>query len=51
MTIPTLLPLAPTGCYPLHAVIREDELWENIEQLKTVGAEDILVLALENIVR
>ena len=51
MKSPTLLPLAAKGWYSLHAVIREEELWEKIEQLKTVGAEDILVLALENIVR
>lgn len=51
MKSPTLLPLAAKGWYSLHAVIREEELWEKIEQLKSVGAEDILVLALENIVR
>lgn len=43
MKSPTLLPLAAKGWYSLHAVIREEELWEKIEQLKTVGAEDILV--------
>lgn len=51
MKSPTLLPLAAKGWYSLHAVIREEELWSKIEQLKKVGAEDILVLALENIIR
>lgn len=51
MKSPTLLPLAAEGWYSLHAVIREDELWEKVEQLKGIGAEDILVLALENIIR
>jgi len=32
-------------------VIRDDELWEKIEQLKEAGAEDILVVPLENIIR
>ncbi len=51
MKSPTLLPLAAPGWYSLHAVVGEEELWEKIEQLKTIGAEDILVLNLENIVR
>ncbi len=48
---PTLLPLADKGWYSLHAVVGEGELWDKIEQLKGVGAEDILVLNLENIVK
>lgn len=51
MKSPTLLPLAEKGWFSLHAVIREEELWDKVEQLKAVGAEDILVLALENIIR
>lgn len=51
MKSPTLLPLAAKGWYSLHVVIREEELWEKIERLKQIGAEDILVLALENIIR
>lgn len=51
MKSPTMLPLAEKGWYSLHAVIREEELWEKVGQLKAVGAEDILVLALENIIR
>ena len=35
----------------MHVVIPQDELWEKIELLKELGAEDILVLALENIIR
>lgn len=48
MKSPTLVPLAEEGWYSLHVVIRQDELWEKIEMLKQLGAEDILVLALEN---
>ena len=50
MKSPTLLPLADKGWYSLHVVISKDDLWDKIEQLKTLGAEDILVLALENII-
>lgn len=48
---PTLLPLAEKGWYSLHAVVSERELWDKIEQLKGVGAEDILVLNLESLVK
>ncbi len=50
MKSPTLLPLAEKGWYSLHTVIGESELWDKIEQLKAVGAEDILVLQLENLI-
>jgi ATP phosphoribosyltransferase len=51
MKSPTLLPLADENWYSLHVVIREEELWEKIESLKQLGAEDILILSLENIIR
>lgn len=51
MKSPTLLPLADEGWYSMHVVIAQDELWDKIEQLKQLGAEDILVLALENLIR
>ncbi|MCC8071575.1 MAG: ATP phosphoribosyltransferase [Bacteroidales bacterium] len=51
MKSPTLLPLAEKGWYSLHAVIKEDTLWDKIHQLKEIGAEDILVLSLENLIR
>ncbi len=51
MKSPTLLPLADENWVSLHVVLHEDTLWEKIEQLKGVGAEDILVLALENVIR
>ena len=51
MKSPTLLPLAQEGWSSLHAVINEKELWGRIEQLKAIGAEDILVLALEKMIR
>lgn len=51
MKSPTVLPLADPGWVSLHAVLHADILWEKIEQLKSIGAEDILVLALENVIR
>lgn len=51
MKSPTLMPLSEEGWYSMHVVIPQDELWEKIEKLKDLGAEDILVLALENMIR
>ena len=51
MRSPTILPLAQEGWCSLHAVIAQNQLWERIEQLKAIGAEGILVLALENMIR
>ncbi|MGM9843732.1 MAG: ATP phosphoribosyltransferase [Muribaculaceae bacterium] len=51
MKSPTLMPLSEEGWYSMHVVIPQEELWEKIEKLKELGAEDILVLALENIIR
>jgi ATP phosphoribosyltransferase len=50
MKSPTLLPLAQEGWSSIHAVINEKQLWDRIEQLKAIGAEDILVLALEKMI-
>lgn len=51
MRSPTVLPLAQEGWCSLHAVIGEEQLWERVEQLKAIGAEGILVLALEKMIR
>lgn len=47
---PTILPLAEEGWSSMHAVVDERELWGKIERLKAIGAEDILVLALEKMI-
>ena len=49
--IPAVLPLDQEGWCSIHAVISEEQLWERIERLKAIGAEGILVLALENMIR
>ena len=51
MRSPTILPLAQEGWCSIHAVICESQLWERIERLKALGAEGILVLTLENMIR
>ena len=51
MRSPTVLPLAQEGGCSIHAVICESQLWERIERLKALGAEGILVLTLENMIR
>ncbi len=50
MRSPTILPLAQEGWSSLHSVVKENVLWEKIEQLKQVGAEGILVLSVEKMV-
>ncbi len=50
MKSPTILPLAQEGWSSIHVVINEKELWSKIEELKAIGAEDILVLSLEKMV-
>lgn len=50
MKSPTLLPLAQDGWSAIHAVVDESEIWDKASQLKEIGAEDILVLALEKMI-
>ena len=50
MKSPTILPLAEKGWCSLHSVVKEDEFWERINQLKEAGAEGILVIPIEKMV-
>ncbi|GHT39807.1 ATP phosphoribosyltransferase [Bacteroidia bacterium] len=47
---PTILPLQQEGWCSMHVAINENDLWGKIESLKTIGAEDILVLSLEKMI-
>ncbi len=47
---PTLLPLAEKGWSSLHSVIDENQFWEVIDELKTAGAEDILIVPIDKMV-
>lgn len=48
---PTILPLAEEGWSSLHSVIDENKFWEVIDELKAVGAEDILIVPIDKMVR
>lgn len=50
MKSPTILPLAKEGWSSLHSVIKEDEFWDVIDQLKSMGAEGILVVPIEKMI-
>jgi ATP phosphoribosyltransferase len=50
MRSPTVLPLAESGWSSVHSVLSEDEFWEKIEQLKSAGAQGILVVPIEKMI-
>ena len=47
---PTVLPLVEEGWSSLHSVISEDDFWAVIQELKSLGAEGILVVPVEKMV-
>ncbi|MFA7116951.1 MAG: ATP phosphoribosyltransferase [Bacteroidales bacterium] len=47
---PTILPLADNGWSSLHSVINENQFWDIIDELKTAGAEDILIIPIDKMV-
>ncbi|MGN6645527.1 MAG: ATP phosphoribosyltransferase [Cytophaga sp.] len=48
---PTVMPLAEKGWSSLHSVVKESDFWEILSKLKEAGAEGILVLPIEKIVK
>ena len=50
MKSPTILPLAEEGWSSLHSVVKEDEFWDVIDQLKIFGAQGILVVPIEKMI-
>lgn len=48
---PTVMPLAETGWSSVHSVIGENDFWEIVESLKNAGAEGILVLSIDQMIR
>lgn len=50
MRSPTVIPLANNEWCSLQSVVDEKNLWSVIEQLKSIGAEGILVLSLDKVV-
>ncbi len=48
---PTVIPLGQEGWVSLHSVVNENRFWEVIGQLKAAGAEGILVVPIEKMIR
>lgn len=48
---PTVMPLAKEGWSSLHSVVNENEFWQVIEKLRDAGAEGILVIPIEKIIK
>ena len=51
MKSPTIMPLAEKGWVSIHSVIKEDDFWSVIGKLKEAGAEGILVLSIDQMIR
>ncbi len=50
MNSPTIMPLNREGWSSLHSVVNENDFWEKIDQLKSFGAEGILVIPIEKMI-
>lgn len=50
MRSPTVLPLAENGWSSIHSVIEEGKFWEVIDQLKSAGAEGLLIVPIQKMV-
>ena len=50
MKSPTIVPLATPGWSALHSVLSEEQFWEVIDDLRTNGAEGILVVPIEKMI-
>jgi len=50
MKSPTIIPLAEEGWSSIHSVIKEDDFWVHIENLKRAGAQGILVIPIEKMI-
>jgi ATP phosphoribosyltransferase len=50
MKSPTIMPLSREGWSSLHSVVNENDFWEKIGLLKSLGAEGILVIPIEKMI-
>ncbi len=50
MNSPTILPLKREGWSSLHSVVDENDFWAKIDQLKSLGAQSILVIPIEKMI-
>ena len=47
---PTILKLKRPGWSSVHAVIDKEKFWQIVSKIKEKGAQDILVMPIENII-
>ncbi len=47
---PTIIPLALEGWSSLHSLVKENEFWEVVDQLKEAGAEGVLMIPVEKMI-
>ncbi|HEU5292834.1 MAG TPA: ATP phosphoribosyltransferase, partial [Cyclobacteriaceae bacterium] len=50
MKSPTVIPLSKEGWSSLHSVVNENDFWNKIDQLKSLGAQGILVVPIEKMI-
>ena len=50
MKSPSILPLQNSGWSSLHSVVKEEDFWEVIDDIKAAGAEGILVVPIEKMI-
>lgn len=50
MRSPSVIPLSDEGWSSMHSVVKEDDFWGIVEQLREIGAEGILVSPIEKMV-
>lgn len=50
MKSPTILPLVQEGWSSLHSVVKENDYWDVVEKLKSLGAEGILIIPIEKMI-
>jgi len=48
---PSVMPLVEAGWSSIHSVVKENDFWEIIGKLREAGAEGILVLPIEKIIK
>lgn len=51
MKSPTVMPLAESGWSSVHSVIDENDFWDIVERLRDEGAEGILVLSIDQMIK
>lgn len=48
---PTIVPLAEEGWSAVHSLVHEDDFWDILENLKKAGAQGVVVVPVEKIIK